>query len=1022
MNNYNYKSVLLYTLAGLILGCMLVFNSYMLNVQNGFDAPWFHIFDYSPDFIIIMSLPVVFSLLFCFIGIRWQQLVAFNVKIKENLIHEQALGTMADRHLRMLGKVVAEMNEAVMIIDNTGCILWGNESFCEVTGYTLKDAVGEKADHILTGTTGDNSLMNSIKISLVNKGNLEERVHHRKDGSRYWAMINVKPIYNDRNKISNYVIIQTDITARKERELALENESLNGHDYPQKPGEPLGKPAGTTEMAKTGRWEMDVANNKLFLTQELRKIYCVPLSGEITKEDLLSRIHPEDVHVVERAITTALAGERTEFEYRFLTGTAMLHLVSNLRPKMNADNIIDGCTGRVFDITQSKKIELALMKSETERAAVFNNAQTLICLHDTDGVILDINKAAIDQIGYSKEEMIGKNMRAVLLDQYKCKFDEYLLELKKNKTAQGTFLVVNKAGKKMAWLYQNTLCDNNDSKPYVIATSIDITESLKAKHEIEKQQEFINQIIDNSPNVIFVVDDQQQVVLYNKEFDQHYNCRNKPLLKTVELAKKPDDIFLGGFDALFEMHDGQTVMLEGSTSGDNCKEGASDWYSIIKKCFKDKKGRKYILVIGMDITGRYQVEKDLIAANEMVERSLKVKDQFISNMSHEIRTPLNAVMGFTDLLADSTLNKEQQEYIEIIKSASENLLGLINNILDLSKLESGQISLENAPVDIRKTISDVVRIIEPRLKGKPVELKVNLDQQLPSKIKGDQLRISQILFNLVGNAIKFTDEGFIEISCKKVNGSDNSKQYLSFTVKDTGIGVPKDKQDAIFERFTQANDNTQRLYGGTGLGLNIAKGIVDMHGGTLKMESTPNEGTMFYFIIPFDTCENETDAAIENTNNTAQHNKNFLLSGNARLHILLVEDNNINALLARQVLENGGFTVLHVVNGLEAVNKVQEEHFDVVLMDIQMPVMNGITATEIIRAMDSPVSKIPIVAMTANSFYGEMQNCYNAGMTGYVSKPFKTENLFAAIMNSLSISEPGKKDSYNISDIVTYAL
>jgi PAS domain S-box-containing protein len=1019
MNNYNYKSVLLYTLAGLILGCMLVFNSYMLNVQHGFNEPWFHIFDYSPDFIIITALPIVFSLLFCFIGIRWQQLLAFNLKIKENLVYEQVLGTMADRHLRMLGKVVAEMNEAVMIIDNTGCILWGNESFCETTGYALKDAVGEKAGTILTGNGGNDSLMNSIKLSLLNKGNLiEERVHYRKDGGRYWAMINVKPIFNDRNKISNYVIIQTDITARKEREMALENETLNGYEYPQKTG--AIQPA--TEMAKTGRWEMDMASNQIFLTQELRKIYNMPLSGEITREDLFSRIYPDDVNMVERAISSALAGERSEFEYRFLTGSGMLYLVSKLRPKMNNDNIIDGCTGRVFDITQSKKTELALAKSEIERAAVFNNAQTLICLHDTEGVILDINKAAVDQIGYSKEELIGKNMRSFLLKQYQHKFDEYLHELAKNKTAQGTFLLMSKTGKKMAWLYQNTLCDNNDSKPYIIATSIDITESLKAKNEIEKQQEFINQIIDNSPNVIFVVDDQQQVVLYNKEFNQHYNCSDKQIPKVAELAKMPDDIFLGGFNTLLEMRDGQTVVLEGSTSGNNCKEGASDWYSIIKKCFKDKRGKKYILVIGMDITGRYQVEKDLIAANEMVERSLKIKDQFISNMSHEIRTPLNAVMGFTDLLADSTLNKEQGEYVEIIKSASENLLALINNILDLSKIESGQIALESTPVDIRKTITDVVKIVEPRLKNKPVELKLQLDENLPAKIKGDQLRISQILFNLIGNAIKFTDEGFIEISCKKVNGTDNSKHYLSFKVKDTGIGVPKDKQEAIFERFTQANDNTQRLYGGTGLGLNIAKGIVDMHGGTLKMESSPNEGTMFYFIIPFEPCKTVTPAASNTAISSAHPNKNFHLSGNAQLHILLVEDNAINAMLAKQVLENGGFTVLHVSNGLEAVNKVQEEHFDAVLMDIQMPVMNGISATEIIRAMDGAVSTIPIVAMTANSFYGEMQNCYNAGMTGYVSKPFKPENLFAAIMNALSIRQPGKKESYNISDIVTYAL
>lgn len=1019
MSTYNYKSVILYTLAGLMVGIMLIVNAYLLNVEHGFNEPWFHIFDYSADFKIIVALPIAFSLLFCFIGMRWQQLVAFNKQIKTNLTHEQELGSMADRHLRMLGKVVADMNESVIIVDNTGCILWVNEGFCGITGYTFKEAIGNNAGFIFSGLPGETTLMDRVKLNLAKKENgIEEIESIQKDGSRYWSMINAKPVFNEKNKISNYVIIQTDITTRKERELSLEETHKKMGAWGVSSDENIHRQPGAKEMLKTGSWEMDT-NGKLFVSKELRKIFGLSLTGEIKMELIYNRIHPEDTGTVKKMIASASKNEKVEFEFRYMYSGTMLYLMSNIYPIRDKKSLLTGYRGRIIDVTQSRMMELALVKSEAEKSAVFNNAQTLICLHDVEGVIFDINDAAIKQCGYKKEELLGQNLNLVIPEQYLHEFDQYLVNLKENKTANGVFYLVSKTGKKMSWLYQSTLCKNEQGRHYVISTSIDITESLKAQIKIEQQQEFINQIIENSPNVIFVVNEQQQVVLHNKTFEQYYLCNEEQPLTIADLVKQKDDIFLGGFDKHFEMEDGQTVNFDGSISGNAFNGYAVCWFTVIKKCFTDKKGKKYILVIGMDITSRYQVEKDLVAANEIVERSLKIKDQFISNMSHEIRTPLNAVIGFTGLLEDTPLTSEQEEYIDIIKSASENLLSLVNNVLDLSKLESGEIELEKVPVDTRKVIMDVARILEPRTDEKGIELKINIDDNVPERITGDPLRLSQILFNLLGNAIKFTDKGYIEISCRTVSGPDSIKNYLSFTVKDTGIGVPVEKQEAIFGRFSQANNNTQRLYGGTGLGLNITKGIVDMHGGTLKMESTPGEGTAFYFILPFDKCKE--DAVKERMLPVTKKEGRPVLPPGIILEVLLVEDNLINALLAKQVLEKEGFTITHVVNGLEAVNAVQEKQFDVVLMDIQMPVMNGLDATTAIRALNTTVAEIPIVAMTANSLYGEMQNCYNAGMTGYVSKPFKPENLFAAILNSINIKSSKKADRC-ISDMITYNL
>jgi CheY-like chemotaxis protein len=289
----------------------------------------------------------------------------------------------------------------------------------------------------------------------------------------------------------------------------------------------------------------------------------------------------------------------------------------------------------------------------------------------------------------------------------------------------------------------------------------------------------------------------------------------------------------------------------------------------------------------------------------------------------------------------------------------------------------------------------VVKILEPKAKNKGIQVRTNIDEQLPKKVMGDQLRLNQVMFNLMGNAVKFTDHGTIDIVCKVVKGSDKLKDYIAFSIKDTGIGVPEDKQTKIFERFTQANTDTQRLYGGTGLGLNITKSIIDLYGGTLTMESEPGKGTTFHFILPF-----KKYVETQNLSEVKSFQGDSILSvnNNKPIHILLAEDNMINAMLATKVLTKKGFTLVHVVNGELAVEAVQQQYFDLVLMDIQMPVMDGIIATKAIRELAGEVASIPIVAMTAHSLNGEIQNCYNSGMNGYVAKPFKVDDLFNAII------------------------
>ncbi|HMO61501.1 MAG TPA: PAS domain S-box protein [Ferruginibacter sp.] len=1113
MKDFKYYLIIIkYTLSGLLLGAMLVLNAVLLNYKKGFSGPWFHIFDFSPDFSVIVLTPFLLALLFCFIGTKRAQLVLFNQQIKDNLSREQMLSSVTDKQVKLLGKVVSQINEAVIISDEQGFILWVNEGFTEITGYSMEEVLGKKPGSFLQGPETNMDTIKRIRENIrQQKAVVEEVLNYRRDGSTYWVRISIKPIYNDKGELSNYIAIENDITNRKEKELAIENlykevadykfaldeaaivsifntqgkivhvnkkfcelnglseRYLIGKDYrfisismrdkgTLKPiweklnkgkiwkGElinrnPIGKTywADTTivplldvggrphhflaiqnditerkelenellesknkleqamQIAKFGTWELDVVNKCITLSKEVRTILNLGETTTISIDQFFSYVHPDDAGHIRNAMHFAgVAPQKIKTEYRCISDGVVKYITTNIAPRTYEDGSITGSFGTMEDITQRKLVELALKKSEEEKAVVLNNTQTIICLHDLNGVVIDVNAAAEKMSGYKKDEIVGLNLKLLLAPEHRDKFADYLSELATQKTAVGSFQIITKSGKKRAWLYQNTVYHNNDTAPYVIASAIDISESVKAQNEIERQQQLIRQIIDNSPNVIFVLNEQGQIVLANKTFVQYYPCDEKEMPFADKLSRGPEDIFLGDVESLMDLEEGDKMRLEGSV--EHPADNTTGWFNIIKTCFKDKAGRKFVLCFGMDITGRHQVESDLLAANEMVERSLKIKDQFISNMSHEIRTPLNAVIGFTDLLADTSLNKEQAEYVQIVKTASQNLLALINNILDLSKIESGNLSLESQPINVAQVVSDAVKILEPKARRKGIEMRLELSEDIPQLVMGDQLRLSQILFNLLGNAVKFTDEGYVEISCRKVKGSDENKHYIAFTVKDTGIGVPKEKQKDIFERFTQANVDTQRLYGGTGLGLNIAKSIVDMHGGTLSMESTQGVGTTFHFILTYQPCEDSLDLVEVKSESGAT-----ILSVNSKkaVHILLAEDNMINAMLAMQVLANGGFTVEHVVNGALAVEAVQQKTYDVVLMDIQMPVMNGIEATKTIRQLSSPVSTIPIVAMTAHSMYGEMQNCYSAGMSGYISKPFKPENLYKVIVDSM---------------------
>jgi signal transduction histidine kinase/CheY-like chemotaxis protein len=377
---------------------------------------------------------------------------------------------------------------------------------------------------------------------------------------------------------------------------------------------------------------------------------------------------------------------------------------------------------------------------------------------------------------------------------------------------------------------------------------------------------------------------------------------------------------------------------------------------------------------------------------ERAEQSEAFKQQFLANMSHEIRTPMNAVMGMTNLVLDTPLQPKQKDYMEGIKKSSDILLHIINDILDLSKIEAGKMELEEIDFSISDFIDQIKKTLQHRASDKGLELMVSIKPNVEDIVLGDPVRLNQILINLTGNAIKFTEKGSVAVEITKV------EQGIKFAIIDTGVGIPKDKLETVFENFSQANASDTRKFGGTGLGLSISRQLVELMGGGISIESEEGSGTTFSFIVDFKIGSKENldkrMAAEGNVDGT-------ILDG---LKILVTDDNEFNRIVARDtLLSKANVEIFEAENGQEAIDILKANEIDVVLMDVQMPVMNGYEATRTIRAFDSAKKDIPIIALTASVVRTDLDKCRKAGMNAYIPKPFKTSDLITGIADALNI-------------------
>ncbi|MES2277071.1 MAG: PAS domain S-box protein [Bacteroidota bacterium] len=533
----------------------------------------------------------------------------------------------------------------------------------------------------------------------------------------------------------------------------------------------------------------------------------------------------------------------------------------------------------------------------------------------------------------------------------------------------------------------------------IIGTHTDITERKLAEQAISIREEKYRNILANMNLGLLEVDNNEAIQYANQSFcemsgytlDEMMGLEAKTLFPTsnaTPVLEQKNQLRKKGISDAYEL----TVKN---------KKGELRWWLISgAPRYNDSGELMGSIGIHLDITERKKLELELNEAREVAEQSVRAKEAFLANMSHEIRTPMNAIIGMGRQLEKTDLQQQQRFFLNTINTASNHLLVVINDILDISKIEAGKLELEKVGFDTQGLIDHVVHVMQPRAEEKGLELHMDIDENIAPVLIGDPHRINQVLLNMISNAVKFTEKGGVTLSCRLQKRIKN-KQVLEFSIRDTGIGISEEYIDHVFEKFTQEDRTTARKYGGTGLGMAITKELVELMQGQINVYSKKDIGTEIIISLPFNTGTERDLPEVK---------KDFTDSSSLKgKRILLAEDNEVNRLVAITVLENYGVIITEAKNGAEAVKALKNDIYDLVLMDVQMPVMNGMEATEVIRRelkMD-----IPIIALTANAIKGDSDKCIAVGMNAFVSKPFEENDLINAIASCLQLEagQPEKK-------------
>jgi PAS domain S-box-containing protein len=672
--------------------------------------------------------------------------------------------------------------------------------------------------------------------------------------------------------------------------------------------------------------------------------------------------------------------------YRIGTLCVIDYKVRPAPPAELVESLVD-LAAQVVEYLEQRR---ARQEIETERQLyhqMFERNPLPAWIYDTNTLkVRDVNAAALEHYGYTRDQFVGRCIEEFRAPVDEERFSEFIANLPTGPVRNARWKHLRADGTVIDAEVASDSIDLPEGPGRIVLVN-DVTERGRQERAWREQKKFIERVTSLVPCSIYVFDVLHQLPTYMNDYGFQslgYEPVGKPDITNLF---HPEDRarFAVHLERIKRMEDGQVLEFRYRLKH---ADGSWRWFSSQDTVFeRDSEGApRLVLGIASDITLRRETELNLLRAKEAAEAAARAKSEFLAVMSHEIRTPMNGVVGMNSLLLETPLTAEQREYAESIKTSGEALLTILNDILDFSKIEAGKMEIEVLPFDLRETLDAALQMVSARARSKGIDLRLRVRPDLPARLHGDAGRIRQILLNLLGNAVKFTAQGYVEL---RVEADAELPGQLRFSIEDTGIGLSAGQQEKLFQPFTQADTSTTRKYGGTGLGLAICKKLVQLMGGEMGLESEVGKGSLFWFRLPLEICENDEHELPEPLACSLREEVCLLAP-----YVLVAEDNPTNQRVAQKLLERLGCVVEVVSNGAEAVEACRKNRFDMVLMDCHMPEMDGWEATRAIRQLEAAIgARTPIVALTANALSGERERCLAAGMDDYLAKPVQVEAL-----------------------------
>jgi len=745
---------------------------------------------------------------------------------------------------------------------------------------------------------------------------------------------------------------------------------------------------------------------------------CLDLTGysseELTGMHFTQMIHTDWVEFVANQYIHQFKNNisETTLEFPIITKHHEVKWVEQYAALTYEDYEISGFQCVINDITQKKHADEEIRSANEKIAAMLASTQDGFFMLGKDHSLTMINEAGkkLVKMLTGKNCSLGDNMVYYIPEERREDFKEIINKVLTGETEESETKIVTPEGDK--WVHNSyfPVYDKGNKIIGICASSKDITQRKITESEIEKiwieKEEYrflLQSILDNTPVSIFVKDLQGRYMVVNRSFRELLKLPEEKIIgytdfdfadkKDAERYKKADEQVITSL---------QCIETEETIVHENGKQHLL----ILKFPLFDKDHKPCgVGAIATDITERTLYQQKILEAKRKAEKAEHLQEQFLANMSHEIRTPLNGIIGMTTLLLKTYLNEEQKEFTHFISQSSENLLVLLNDILDLSKIKAGKIAIESIPFKFKETLDHVFNTFRIKAEQKNLELNMDYDPSIPQMFIGDPYRLTQIISNLLSNAVKFTDHGFIKFSAKQIQQKEKTVT-VELSLADSGIGIPQNKLDLIFESFQQAGIDIARKFGGSGLGLSITKQLVELQKGKIAVTSKENQGTTF--IITLNYAVHTNTNKVEETNTAVAKNASAISFAGKR--VLITEDNFINQKVLFNLLEKWNMQIETANNGKEAIKILQQDsNFDFILMDIQMPEMDGFQTAAFIRS--KLALNIPIIAMTASTMRNEKTKCIALGINDYITKPFSFVKLSECMQRLLmekkqSISKP----------------